>query len=159
MTVRGVARLVPVAVLLTAATALAAAVWRFPVDPGEAAGPGTMPMGLCAALAVLAVARGVQIAREESASGGIAASARPSDPDEMRGGHFWIMPALCAAYVVVLPRLGFISSTALLAAALLAASGHRRMGRALAFGVVLAVILYTVFAVWMQLPLPEGCLG
>jgi hypothetical protein len=74
-------------------------------------------------------------------------------------GGAWRLPALCVAYMAGLPWLGFIASTALFTAALLAAMGFRRAGRALAFGFALAIVLHWVFAVWMQVPLPEGWPG
>ncbi|MBM4155240.1 MAG: tripartite tricarboxylate transporter TctB family protein [Lentisphaerae bacterium] len=92
------------------------------------------------------------------------AGVEPGPPGAVSGtsgtaGGAWRLPVLCVAYMAVLPWLGFMSSTALFTAAMLGAMGYRRVGRALAFGLALAIVLHWVFAVWMQVPLPEGWLG
>ena len=200
MTARGAVRLLPQAVLLAVAAAMAAMAWRFPRDTGEYAGAGAFPLALCAAMAVLVAARAAQKAgakggtepstppemlSEDSPFGRASRPAPPAvpvesvvgpgrwpgrAPDEGGGsdiegashataGGAWRLPGLCVVYMAVLPWLGFIASTALFAAGMLAAMGYRRTGRALAFGFALAIVLHRVFAVWMQVPLPEGWLG
>ena len=181
MTARGALRWVPQAALLAVAAAMAAMAGRFPGDADEHAGAGAFPLALCAALAVLAAARAAQKAVEGGTEPSMvgpgrrpgrsqgsrvrpgfedvpppAAAVEPGPPG---GPGAWRLPALCVVYMAVLPWLGFIASTALFAAGMLAAMGYRRAGRALAFGLALAILLHWVFGVWMQVPLPEGWLG
>ncbi len=163
MTARGAVRLLPQAALLAVAAAMAAMAWRFPRDTGEYAGAGAFPLALCAALAVLAAVRAAQKAAGRAVGTPAAAGAEPGprgavDRMDPAPGA-WRLPVLCVLYMAALPWLGFMSSTALFTAAMLGAMGYRRAGRALAFGLALAIVLHWVFAVWMQVPLPEGWLG
>jgi hypothetical protein len=127
-------------------------------------GPGVFPLAVGLLLAILA---GWQVAR---AGGRLMAV--PRDPGVRLGvdaRQGWgqstknerapfCMVATLALYLIVLGRLGFLSSTFVLVIICSKLMGSRGWGRpiALAFGIVLAS--YVLFSIWLKVPLPTGYL-
>ena len=141
------------AYVLAGGTALGAWVtaWRFPSYAGAPSGPQTFPLFLSAALAglsLLALVRSVKDPTEHSV---------PQEGLDFR--RLLVLGGFTATYLLVLPYLGFVSSTALYSAAVLMALGLRNLARALAAGFIFAYVLVVVFERLMNVPLPKGWIG
>lgn len=121
----------------------------FPQQEGAPSGPGTCPILLSLALAALALAGLFLCGRTPGADGGESVDAR----------RLLTLGALSAVYLLALPALGFISSTALFVAVTLAALGYRKPAEALAAGFAFAFALYGVFERLMAVTLPKGWIG
>lgn len=136
------------------AVGLAVMASRFPRERDAVSGPGDAPVVFSVALVLFA---GVRMAQKLAS---FRAGGQPDVEDgAVRGSGFWLAPACCAVYLILMPRAGFISSSALLVAGVLVSNGYRHVGRALAFGMVLSFVLYILFAHWMKVPLPNGWIG
>ncbi len=144
-----------IAFLLTLLTAMVAGITaaRFPRPADAHSGPGGFPLFLAVVMALLALS-------------GIALSQRmvlPESSETGNGGSSpWRLPLLTLAiifYLVFMPILGFISSTALMCAVTLWILGYRDAVRALAAGCIAAFALYGVFGVIMNVVLPRGWIG
>ncbi len=125
---------------------------RFPsAPPGQSLGPAAMPLLLSASLAGLALlSLLMDRGRPRPAAGGARRIAMDSPV---------VLVALCCAYLLLLPRLGFISSSALLVTVALRLFGYAGTPRALAIGLGLGFALHLVFSRLMGVPLPAGLLG
>jgi len=79
-------------------------------------------------------------------------------PDLLRGRAKWqVAAALLAviAWVLLAPSLGFVATTFLLIWGLILVSGGRPLAAAVT-ALVMAAVLYAVFAVLLRVPLPLG---
>jgi putative tricarboxylic transport membrane protein len=81
------------------------------------------------------------------------------EPAARAGMRPWVLLALAAGYAAAMPWLGFISSSALFVVLALRALGYRHGWRAAALGLSAAFVVYGIFGVVMNVPLPEGLLG
>lgn len=64
-----------------------------------------------------------------------------------------------AAYILILPHLGFVISTVLLAAGLLLLMQVRKLPVLILLPVILTGVLYAAFKLGLHIPLPAGFLG
>ncbi len=64
----------------------------------------------------------------------------------------------CSVYLAVLTRLGFIPSTALFIAAVSWFLGVRKMKTLIGVAVIVPLVLYLLFQVLLEVPLPAGIL-
>jgi hypothetical protein len=152
------------AVLVVVAGAYLLANLRHPLDTLANPGPGVFP--LAAALLLLALAA-MQLGRAVGAL--VRARGIPSsDPAAHAGGGAdqapanqrapSLMMAILVGYLVVVSRIGFLSSSFVLVVLCSRLMGTRgwRGPIALALGVVLCC--YLLFVVWLKVPLPTGFL-
>lgn len=122
---------------------------RYQFGSVGAPGPGFLPVTLGAAFAVLALVLLIRPGR-------IPESVLPPD----RGATVRIVTtiAVIALTIVLLNRLGFLVVGTLLMLTLLLVL-DRRPVRALILAPVSVVLVYTVFKVWLHVPLPPGVLS
>lgn len=117
---------------------------------GAVAGDDTFPLIVGAALlalgAYLVVAAAPPAARVELPSGATRA--------QMLAGA-----AVLVAYWVMVPWLGYTSSTAIVSVLLYRGMGGYRWPVAVLLGAVTTGVLYLFFRVWLLQPLPTGILG
>jgi len=144
-----------IAFLLALLTAVVAGIMaaRFPRPADAHSGPGGFPLILAVTLAILALS-GVALAKRISAHA-------MDDSDGMESPR-WRMTLLTGAivlYLLFMPILGFISTTALMCAGTLYILGYRNFARALATGFIAAFTLYGIFGVIMNVVLPKGWIG
>lgn len=135
-------------VMLVAAVAIAAAA-RFPSAGGAVPGPAAFPIGMAVLWGVSGAALLVSGVRRAAAK----------EAAVRAGGRPWALLALGVGYAAAMPWLGFISSSALFVGLALRALGYRHGWRAAAIGLSAAFLVYGVFSVMMNVPLPEGVLG
>ena len=127
--------------------------------PDEAhSGPGSFPFALGCLMVLVALLGWTLAARGASADAG-QADAEAAGAPPARPAQTWVLAGLTAAYLLLLPALGFISATALLGAAALRALGDRDWPRGLAIGFLFAFALYGLFGLLMNVPLPKGVIG
>jgi putative tricarboxylic transport membrane protein len=88
------------------------------------------------------------------------AAARATEPLDPGGARraIWTLGAVLG-YVVAFGRLGFVLATVPFLAVLLLAYGERRWPVVLAVALGATGVTYTLFAVWLGVPLPPGPLG
>lgn len=125
---------------------------QFPRMEGSYSGPGSMPVVLSIALAGFAVLDLIQQLRHKPD----ALSARD---DKGSNKRFFLLVGLGAAYLILMPMAGFISSSAVFCALALPVFGYRNGVRALAIGFVFVFLLYLIFGVLMNVVLPKGWIG
>ena len=125
---------------------------QFPRAEGAHSGPESFPVFLAVALAGMALVGLIRAGRRCEP----VEAAQPEHGDRKR---FFLLGALSVIYLLIMPLLGFITSTALLCMGLLLALGYRNPVRALAAGFVAAFILYALFGVLMNVALPKGWIG
>lgn len=89
---------------------------------------------------------------------------RPT-PDQITWGELMkslrsplILAAGMGGYVLVLPRVGFIASSILLVMFVCRALGYRRMVRLATVATIASLGIYAVFALVLNVPLPEPLL-
>lgn len=120
------------------------------------------PSGDAAVCPIAAASAIIIFALADIAAGLIGARAVAGESSSTaRGGGalFAKLAAASAAYVAVMPWLGFIVSTSIFCAASLRIFGYKNMLRSLGFGCAFALVLYFVFAVAMKVALPAGILN
>ena len=130
---------------------------------GGQVGADGLPKLLAISLAVLSVALAAQtlayMRKEQRAR---AVKPPPAAEDEAKGdgwkGHARALGlvAIGAAYLAVLPYLGYAVSAALLLLVVSVYSGLRLSWRALIFAVVGGIVFYFLFVRFLQVPLPAG---
>ena len=135
--------------VIVAATLAVVVAGRFPSAGGAVPGPAVFPIGM----AVLWGLSGVALVVSGARGKGTAA------PASRAGGRPWALMALALAYAVVMPWLGFISSSALFVGLALRTLGYGHGWRAAAIGLAAGFLVYLIFGVVMNVPLPEGLLG
>ena len=121
---------------------------RYPLDTLATPGPGVVPLiaGLAlltTAIAMFATARSTQSAPPDEA---VAGEHHPRGP--------FVLAAALVFYAVLLPRLGFITSSfalVVLASRLMGAPGW---WRPVALAVGVAAVAHLLFARWLGVPLP-----
>ena len=113
-------------------------------------GPTFFPRLLAAALAVLATTLIVRAASGRS---------DPAPLPAIRVRLFWSTLGLTLAYVLLLPRLGFLIATPLLLGAVIWLLGLRRWATLAGAAVGFTLALYLVFARALHVLLPLGPLG
>jgi Tripartite tricarboxylate transporter TctB family len=109
-------------------------------------------------LVVTAALLGLAAAHLLGGSPAGAPSPAPAAEPRHLGSGAAVVGAL-AAYVALLPALGFLLGTAALILALTRLLGHYAWPRALAMAAGLALAAHVVFVVWLGMPLPRGLLG
>lgn len=125
---------------------------QFPRPEGAFTGPGSVPGFLAYCLIALAAAGLLRCLRRRQRDA-------PAADEDGGPAQLLLLTGLVAAYLIVMPFAGFISSSAALCALTMRALGYRNPVRALAFGFILAFMLYLVFGVLMQVSLPKGWIG
>jgi putative tricarboxylic transport membrane protein len=133
------------------AIALGAAVLalRFPAAKGAVPGPAMFPLliaGLWAALGVALLAIGLR-------------GTWPAVKEAARPHRALALLALTFAYTAVMPKLGFIATSALFLTLAVRLLGYQHGWRAGALGLSVAFVVYGLFARVMNVPLPAGWLG
>jgi hypothetical protein len=113
---------------------------------------GARLLPLVAALALLALGAAHVAAREPAAPSTPAEAGR----DARRVG---LVVATLAAYVLAMPSVGFVGTTAALVFVLVRALGGYRWWATTALALAAAVMSHVVFRVWLGMPLPDGLLA
>jgi len=128
----------------------------FPSAAGEIPGPALFPLLLAVALGVMGIALAVQTWRKCSANG-------ISTETELESAtHPFALPGLVVClvtYTILMPWLGFISTTVFFLYVCLRIFGHRGGVRAWAFAFGTSYVLVFIFAQLMNVPLPSGWVG
>jgi cell division protein FtsW (lipid II flippase) len=129
---------------------------------GGQVGADGLPKLLAISLAVLSVALAAQTLaymRKERRAG----MARPAESDGGHDAHDWKsharafgLIAIGAAYLALLPYLGYAVSAALLLLVVSTYCGLKPSWRSLVFAVVGGVAFYFLFVKLLQVPLPAG---
>ncbi|MBM3855048.1 MAG: hypothetical protein FJ399_18150 [Verrucomicrobia bacterium] len=141
-------RLVGPVVVVAAVLAVGVAA-RFPSAGGAVPGPAAFPIGMAVLWGLSGVALVLSGARRPAASA----------PAARAGVRPWALLALGVGYAAAMPWLGFVSGSALFVILALRALGYRHGWRAAAIGLSAAFVVYGVFGVVMNVPLPEGFFG
>ncbi len=134
-------------VLLSIVVALGA--MRFPPSSGPVPGPALFPLLLSALwgpLGLVLLVSGLRQAR--------VVEAESSSPRPMLG-----LLAMSVIYTLLMPWLGFISSTALYLTLTIGFLGYRHWWRAGAVALSAAFLVFWLFRVVMKVPLPDGWIG
>ena len=119
----------------------------FPAGPGET-GPDFYPRVIAVLIAFFALVQlGYSVTRGEQLSHEISLEVTIRVVGAL---------VLVVAYVVLLPRLGFIVATILFLAVAMRYSGVTTYGRMVVVSVGLTVLLYYTFAVFLRVPLPDA---
>ncbi|MBY6158549.1 tripartite tricarboxylate transporter TctB family protein [Pseudooceanicola nitratireducens] len=113
---------------------------------GYSGASGTYPMVLGVILALFGGAVSIKAAR----SGRTEARKLIDAP-----GHFFTTALIATAYVALVVPLGFYTASVLLMLALPLALGFRRLGYALIVALVFMALIYLVFSVLLEKPLPR----
>jgi putative tricarboxylic transport membrane protein len=136
---------------------------RLPPVPGQQIGPNVFPVvvglgiALCGALIALGVGRHYEEEAEADLAKIAAAHGEAADGplSWRRGAMALIPPALLLFYVLLVDRLGFLPTAALIVLATSISLGARlRLAASLALGAPLIVNL--VFVKLLRVPLPSG---
>jgi len=137
---------------------------QLPPMPGQDIGPAAFPIVVGAGLIVtgLLVALGMGAHLEEEAVAELHAHEAPPDPVEVERAERgrWrvlIPPALLLFYVVVVDRLGFVPTAALVV--LVASLGLRARPRlAVPLALIAPLVVHLLFVRLLRVPLPAGLL-
>ncbi len=113
--------------------------------------PGWIPRGVAACLLAATLILMIRALR----GGSLMLTSRLQGKDRNR--VLWVA-AITMAYVAVVSHLGFIASTALYMGGFGIALGERRTGRIAFFAAVVPGVIYLVFDVTLNVPLPHGWL-
>lgn len=119
----------------------------------ESPGAGTVPLvlavlGLVLGASWILMLRGKRVTRREQAS-------PETLPDHRRVATIIV---ICCVYIVLLPRLGFLTTSALTSVALLKTMGIP-LKKAIAFSFSLCGLLWLVLDYWLRVPFPAGPMG
>jgi len=125
---------------------------QFPSAKGHGLGPGMLPLILALLLGLLALVDFLATRKK------VACDADSSVASQ-HAGATWLLIVILIIYIWLLPRLGFISSSALLSMASLRLFGYYNYIRSAAISLSLAFILYILFSLIMNVALPTGWLG
>lgn len=134
-------------------TASALVAWKargFPEAPAGVPGPAVAPLILAVLLGAAGLVLLVQAWRETL----------PQDenaPSILK--PLLVLIAAMAGYALLMPRMGFISTSALFVFICLRVFGYHNTLRGAAIALALAFVLYGIFAQLMRVPLPEGWIG
>jgi putative tricarboxylic transport membrane protein len=115
-------------------------------------GPGTRFLPVLVAVVVIVL--GAALALRPSAARD---ASEPLEPDGARRA-IWTLGTVLA-YVLAFGRLGFVLATVPFLAVLLLAYGEQRWPVVLAVALGATGVTYTLFAVWLGVPLPPGPFG
>ena len=128
------------------------AYYSLPGVPGPTVFPFILGTAMAAAALWLMILPGqpAEEKKESSETGG-----RPRLRENWR---FYLMWALLIAYLLLLPRLGFIICSAVLLAAFFFLLGERRRYLGVSIAVVFSLGIYFLFAKLLQINLPMGVL-
>ena len=147
------ARVGVIVILLSIVVAVASL--SFPPVKGGMSGPATFPLFLSVAGGLLGL--GLLVAGVRNVNGQVMVrdDCNPTVP-------YWRIPmvvATIALYLLVLPRFGFVTSSALLFWMVMRFLGYPHKARAMAVSLVVAFVVYGIFSGVMNVPLPTGWLG
>jgi putative tricarboxylic transport membrane protein len=149
---RLVLRYFPAALFVGCALVAAVRAMVFPAAAGGIPGPALAPLLFAAALAVMGIALAVQVYREVP----------ETTTEDASAAHPMALPSLIGvliAYALIMPLLGFISTTVIFVYACLRIFGHAGGIRAWAFAFGTSYVLVFVFSKLMNVPLPSGWIG
>lgn len=138
-----------VVVLLSAAVAIGAT--RFPVATGAVPGPALFPLLLAVLWGPLGLGLLVSGWRQRGGSD------EAADGSSLR--QMLVLLGLSVAYALLMPWLGFVSSSALFLTVAIGYLGYRHWWRAGALGLSVAFVVFWLFRVVMKVPLPDGWIG
>jgi putative tricarboxylic transport membrane protein len=135
-----------------------------PPVPGQQIGPNVFPMVVGSGLAICGVMIALGVGRqfEEEAEADLAAHENPPAPEEARHGPLFglralIPPALLLFYAMVVERLGFVPTAAIIA--LIAAKALGASWRlALPLAALAPIGVHLVFYKLLRVALPPGLL-
>jgi len=117
-------------------------------------GPGFLPRWIAAGLIGAGLMLTAQALRTRAA---------PLEPIEWPDRRGWrrvaLMLGALAVSLVLLDKLGFLVTTTLFVAVVIFGLGVRSWRTLATVPLIAAIGLYTVFAVWLSVPLPKGILG
>jgi putative tricarboxylic transport membrane protein len=150
-------RYFPSALFLSCAIVAAIQASSFPDAAGDVPGPALAPLLFAAALAVMGVALAIKVWRETVSDKEAVVKESVAAPSH-RLAVLGLVVSL-GAYAIVMPLLGFISTTILFLYLCLRLFGHGGGVRAWAFAVVVSYVLFFVFSFMMKVPLPSGWIG
>lgn len=133
---------------------LAAATASLPDYAGKAPGPGFFPHGLAAIMTVLGLLLvvGTLLRRPDSTTD-------PIEPPTVSVMRVVAVAAGLAGAVALIPFIGFMLSLVAMTVFLMVGVEGVGPWRAVVFACVLALAIYVVFAIGLEVPLPRGPLG
>ncbi len=134
----------------------------FPPAAGGIPGPALAPMLFAAALGIIGLVLAVQTWREGPSVTPTNTEGAEDSETPVALSHWAALPALIlalCAYALIMPWMGFISTTTFLLFGSLRLFGHAGGIRACAFAISVSYILLFIFDYLMQVPLPKGWLG
>jgi putative tricarboxylic transport membrane protein len=137
---------------------------RLPPVPGQQVGPNVFPMviGTGLVLCGLMIAFGVGRQFEEEAEADLAAHENPPEPAEAQHSSFYglralIPPALLLFYALVVERLGFVPTAAIIALVVAKALGAS-WWLAVPLAALAPIAVHLVFYKLLRVALPPGLL-
>ena len=136
---------------------------KYPPVPGQQIGPEVFPVviGLSVALCGLLIAFGIGSRLEAEAEADLAAHGGENVAEEVRGPLYslrvLIPPALLVFYVLVVDRLGFVPTAAIIVFIVSLTLGAR-LKLAIPLAVLAPMGVHLVFYKLLRVPLPEGLL-
>ncbi len=143
----------------------AVALWQsatFPKAAGGVPGPALVPMILAVVLGLASLALVTGALQRRNLSGK-SENLKSRPEDTAKASVPWrrlgMLLAAIVLYLVVMPWMGFISSTTVFIAVSLFCFDYRKGIHNWAFAILAAYILYALFALLMNVPLPVGWLG
>lgn len=138
---------------------------QYPLDTLDNPGPGVFPramglllIGLSSTHLVASTRRLRRASRAPAPAAALAGA--PQDADLSAAVYTpWFMVAVLAAYVVLLGRIGFMTTSFALGVACSKLMGAEGWLRPLALGAGLVIACHFLFSVWLHVPLPTGLIG
>ncbi len=126
-------------------------------------GPGHFPAGVAILLGILSMillARTFPRKTKPPAMGESPASSATSGPEETQGQrNLFLGLGMFTAYIVATPLVGFIPASASFVLAMTRIAGKMPWRKCWLVAVLITGILWTLFVLWLQVPLPAGVWG
>ena len=159
ITVRIITRYFPSILFIASALIALLQGSRFPSAAGGIPGPALAPLLFATALGIVGIVLAVQTWHEGPSTAPTTSEASDTPVAPSHGAALpALLLALCA-YALIMPWMGFISTTILFLYSSLRLFGHPGGIRAWAFAIAVSYILILIFDYLMHVPLPKGWLA
>jgi len=141
-------------VVLAIGAALAIAAYKLPYMVEDVPGPGFLPLWLSGGILIAGACILLKAVR-----GAMPELSDITWPDRWGWRQVLTMLGSLAVSLLLLTKLGFLITTAAFMAIMIYSLGGRSWPTLIFAPIAAAGILYLVFAVWLNVPLPQGIFG
>jgi hypothetical protein len=141
-------------IVLAIGTILAVEAWKLPYFVEDVPGPGFLPLWLAGGILIAGATIVVKALR-----GSVPGMQDIVWPEAWGWRQVLTMLGTLAVSLLLLSKLGFLVTTTGFMAVMIYSLGGRSWPTLILAPVAAAGILYLVFAVWLNVPLPEGIFG